>query len=517
MRLDAEELGMTGLRFFWLATAILALALAGCGEGGGHENDTGRDDGAGDIETTEGAADADADEGADADADADTEADADVPAEAEAEAGADGDADAGPACNTCHGDSTSNAPPASLDRSTSTSVRGVGAHRSHLGTSAWHHEVRCDDCHVVPATLLAPGHIDTDVPAEITWNTLAVADGASPTWDRTTCSGVYCHGATLLPGGTNRQPAWTTVDGSQAACGTCHSLPPGGTHPALTNCPTCHGGVIGPGGTWTDPSLHIDGIVQGGAHPDGWSDGSRHGPAAESDLASCETCHGADLLGGSTGTSCESCHAGWRTNCTFCHGGTDNMTGAPPEGVGGETDPLSVHVGAHTSHVEDTATHLAYNCNRCHVTPADATSPGHMDGDGRGEVFFDPLNPAAAYDRATATCSSLYCHGNGQGNNGRIVWNTNPTLTCASCHNDETTPEGSFTMSGEHWQHVGDTGFGCVECHSTVVDTSKHIIDRASHVDGDVDVSLVRGGTWNPATMLCSPACHETRSWLGGD
>jgi predicted CxxxxCH...CXXCH cytochrome family protein len=47
------------------------------------------------------------------------------------------------------------------------------------------------------------------------------------------------------PAGTDTTPTWTTVDGSQAACGTCHGLPPGGTHPPVTGAPrrvlACHG------------------------------------------------------------------------------------------------------------------------------------------------------------------------------------------------------------------------------------------------------------------------------------
>ena len=36
---------------------------------------------------------------------------------------------------------------------------------------------------------------------------LATTGGATPAFDGTTCSGVYCHGTTLLPGGTNTAPA----------------------------------------------------------------------------------------------------------------------------------------------------------------------------------------------------------------------------------------------------------------------------------------------------------------------
>jgi len=130
-------------------------------------------------------------------------------------------------------------------------------------------------------------------------------------WDGATCSGVYCHGAVLQPGGSNNHPTWTTVDGTQAACGTCHGLPPGGTHPSSSSqCETCHGEVIAAGHVFLRPELHIDGVVQASSpHPAGWSDGDMHGAAAQANLDSCKACHGADLRGGTAGVSCFSCHS----------------------------------------------------------------------------------------------------------------------------------------------------------------------------------------------------------------
>ncbi len=82
--------------------------------------------------------------------------------------------------------------------------------------------------------------MDTPRPAELTWSALATADSAAPTFDGVTCAGAYCHGPTLMSGGTNTTPTWARVDGTQAACGTCHGRPPGGTHPTETNCSICH-------------------------------------------------------------------------------------------------------------------------------------------------------------------------------------------------------------------------------------------------------------------------------------
>ena len=486
----------------------VAILLAGAGlwacEGGGHavgdgDNDTG--------------ADADAEGGGDGSADAD----ADDDGGADGEAGPDGDADGGGLpCNTCHGDTDSPAPPQALDGTTATTARGVGAHRSHLGTSDWHHEVACADCHVVPAALTDPGHIDTALPAELTWSGLARRHGAGPDFDGTRCSDVYCHGSTLRPGGSNTSPQWTLVDGSQDECGACHGLPPGGDHPTSTACETCHGEVIGAGRTFVAADLHIDGDVQrSGAHPGGWGAGDVHGWAAEADLDSCKVCHGDDLLGGTSGVSCDSCHGdGWETNCTFCHGGVDNATGAPPEGVENQTARSDLAVGAHTRHLGDTPTHLAWACAECHVVPADAFSAGHMDGDGRGEVTFGTFNPAATYDLGTGTCDSLYCHGNGRGNNGSLAWPGDPPPTCSSCHAADTPPEGEFTMTGRHWKHVGDLGLRCNSCHSAVANSTMTIVDRTLHIDGDVTVTMAgASSTYDPSTGSCDPACHGPQDW----
>ncbi len=336
-------------------------------------------------------------------------------------------------CTSCHGSGSNPAPPRSTTGGTSTTTTGVGAHRSHLGASSWRAPIPCSECHLVPTSTFALGHLDTPLPAELRFGARARADGATPTFDRgtRTCADVYCHGETLLPGGSNTTPTWTRVGAGEAGCGTCHGLPPGGTHTSLTACEICHSEVVGPGMVITAPSLHIDGVVQVRAnHPPGWSAPTSHGAHAnQNGLASCQSCHGVALDGGAVGVSCASCHpADWQTNCTFCHGGTFNTTGAPPEGIDGETARSDVAVGAHTEHVSITHGILA-GCDQCHVVPTSALAPGHIDGDGRAELTFGPLNPDATYDRTTATCSSVYCH-----RARPMVWTDDLNIGCMECH-----------------------------------------------------------------------------------
>jgi predicted CxxxxCH...CXXCH cytochrome family protein len=218
-------------------------------------------------------------------------------------------------CTACHGDPTRSLPPGTpevvkaappVDRtgSSSTSAPGVGAHQSHLvpGASAISLPVACSECHVVPTSLVHVGPAPT-TPATLDWGPLASAKGATPSFDSTavTCSN-YCHGQTLpAGGGSNTQPKWTTVNGSQAACGTCHAQPPDTgqhllhttTYTLRVSCGVCHPGGYSPGVVgFTAVPLHVNGQVN--MNPNGFTDWDPVSSSA----------------------------AGWRGTATGCHGGT---------------------------------------------------------------------------------------------------------------------------------------------------------------------------------------------------
>ena len=143
----------------------------------------------------------------------------------------DGSVDVARDCGDCHGDP----PPPPYDTPT-------GAHRPS-GTYAA--EIPCDGCHVVPAEVTDPGHLDTPLPVEIVMaSTVATANGAlTPEYDPATkrCRNVGCHGADI-DGGDEWTPSWSSNDPLE--CDACHGLPPltvrGSTvtHP-LTGPPSC--------------------------------------------------------------------------------------------------------------------------------------------------------------------------------------------------------------------------------------------------------------------------------------
>jgi len=188
-------------------------------------------------------------------------------------------------CTLCHGEVANGnaAPPRSTTSATATTDPRVGAHQAHLQDGPLRKAVACGDCHLVPATVDSPGHMDGVV--EVTFGALAHSDGAQPSWDpaQVTCA-TYCHGSTL-PGGSNTAPIWNKVDGTQAACGTCHGIPPSSGHHSTHQgqgiaCGNCHGTAYS--ATTVDVSLHVNGTIDVGNKVTSWSPTTHQ----------CVGCHG---------------------------------------------------------------------------------------------------------------------------------------------------------------------------------------------------------------------------------
>jgi len=295
---------------------------------------------------------------------------------------------AGMNCNSCHGSEDNAAPPVSTTGSSDTGDTEVGAHQSHVRDGDLRMALACDNCHVVPADVNDPGHLD-DPPAEITWGDLAKTGGLEPEWDRNEnkCSNTYCHGVTLS-GGNITEPEWTKVDGTQSACGTCHGIPPSRPHPGNPNCWMCHPETV-------DESNEI--IVAAGRHVDG---------EIQVGSSDCGDCHGVppatgghavhyaagvdDAAYGGTGISGDLLPDGsdYAFDCGNCHplDEEQHMNGVPNSGGGDAEIDLSP-IGAPPSSLK------AMNPETADYTPG-------------GTLFEDP----EGYQYTIGTCSNVYCH-----------------------------------------------------------------------------------------------------------
>ena len=334
----------------------------------------------------------------------------------------DGKRDVTTGCGSCHGSPQNPAPPADLHGNRDPSARGVGAHQAHLTDSAIRKAVGCPECHLVPATLEAPGHVDSPSPAELTFGPLASADGGlAPTFDGTGCSN-YCHGATLS-GGSATAPVWTRVDGTQKQCGSCHGAPPPLPHPPSTACAACHPLTIFPdGGIDVDGGHHLDGVL---------------------DVA---------------------------TGCSSCHGSVENP--APPRDLSGRTGTTARGVGAHQAHLTDSAVRKAVGCTECHLVPTALGSPGHVDTAAPAELTFGPLATAdgGLTPRFDGVGCTNYCHGAtlSGGSATTPEWTRvdgtqkqcgschgappplphPPSTACAGCHPLTVFPDGGIDVDG---------------------------------------------------------------------
>jgi predicted CxxxxCH...CXXCH cytochrome family protein len=335
-------------------------------------------------------------------------------------------------CNSCHGNDRNPAPPVDVAGNSDTTSIGVGAHQRHLLGGDTTRPVRCNECHVVPSAIGDPGHIDHPLPATLAFFGVAVAHDATAFWDHasSTCSGVYCHGATL-PGGSNTAPIWTRVGQGQASCGACHSIPPPPPHPASIHCEYCHHDTFAVGLHVRDATKHVNGSV---------------------DFAS----------GG----------------CGACHGSAQNA--APPASLSGATEASDLGVGAHQAHLAGGEFSRPVACDECHVVPTDVES--HITTPPPAVLTFSSVattdGATPVWDRTTTKCSGAYCHGSAQlgGANPTPAWTTTdpPQAACGSCH--------SLPPPAPH-----STSTGCVGCHPNVINDQGQLIDRQKHVNGHVD------------------------------
>lgn len=156
-------------------------------------------------------------------------------------------------CTSCHGWDLGASPPQNLSGECSRDASGVGLHTAHRRDPIPAHQTNCSNCHKIPLTTEEAGHIDGDNVVEVIFDKLATANGASPVWNGSTCSGVYCHGSTLY-GGSLTEPSWSDNSGAAKKCGACHKVGP-------SDCSKCHPSSVGPNHKILFRGTHINGAV----------------------------------------------------------------------------------------------------------------------------------------------------------------------------------------------------------------------------------------------------------------
>jgi predicted CxxxxCH...CXXCH cytochrome family protein len=176
---------------------------------------------------------------------------------------------------------------------------------------------------------------------------------------------------------------------------------------------------------------------------------------------------------------------------------------------------------------------VGFACTECHDQPSNVFTLGHvLLGDttpGRSEVnFAGGMNPEGTWDTTAGTCATLYCHGDGQEDNGELSEDA-ATPTCGECHPYLESGRSAWRgMSGKHDDHLRLDGANCSWCHYQTMgnpdcsDGSDCITDTSLHVNRENEIlfwpDLEPRMEWRPESMSCSAGgsdCHGARDWLG--
>ncbi len=242
-----------------------------------------------------------------------------------------------------------------------------------------------------------------------------------------------------------------------------------------------------------------------GQHPSGWTikaSGNFHGSYIYEkklwNLSICISCHGANYLGGTSGSSCYDCHKASPEDCRLCHGNGIN-TIYPPKALNGDTSIQSIGVGTHNSHIKPKYS-FSTGCITCHKNLNSFQDSNHIgvNPDGIAEVIFDStsiittggIRPVPIWDRNTGICDGTYCHGNFVNGNYRLYsppvnpfWTSPSSVKCGSCHGN---PENSNPLpGGSHIQ--GFTLYECFQCHGLVINSEGKIINKNLHINGVIN------------------------------
>ncbi len=246
--------------------------------------------------------------------------------------------------------------------------------------------------------------------------------------------------------------------------------------------------------------------TEGGvAHGAGWlnpTSNNFHGKfiaANKWDLNGCKTCHGTDYRGGNTGAGCYDCHTQGPEFCNVCHGNADHIN--PPKGLNGDTSATSIHVGAHFKHL-NAANRISavVACTECHLEITSFSDTNHIgpDPDGIADINFGPLArkslgggvvPNPQWNRTSATCSSVYCHGAFKGGNvnNTVTWTQPGSVVCGSCHGNPQTGNPNPAPYPSFVHDPGNTITDCVVCHPAVISSQGQIIAPEKHVNGVIN------------------------------
>ena len=230
-----------------------------------------------------------------------------------------------------------------------------------------------------------------------------------------------------------------------------------------------------------------------GPHPAGWNDPTSsafHGPAAQRDSNQCRECHGQDLHGGSSGSSCYTCHANFPHSASWM-----DTTSAGFHGLAAKADSSKACA---TCHGADFRGGLSgSSCYTCHSAYPHSDIAGWTQPVSSDTTFHGWM---AMRDSSGAAASCMPCH-------GANLHGTARANSCYDCHtllhtsvvNEDIDTHRAFVAS-KHWKLAG-----CQACHDSTFSGG-----RAATVDPDAACTNCHAPTDDAMVLTGCNVCHTT-------
>ena len=196
-------------------------------------------------------------------------------------------------------------------------------------------------------------------------------------------------------------------------------------------------------------------------------------------------------------------------NATYCHGAgvtTTSWTTGTPLGCNDCHSTASLP-GAHAAHASITGG----DCVACHggtVSSPTTLANRFAHANGVADVALG-AQWGGTYSSSTHSCSGTYCHGAA---NTTPAWASTTPLGCGDCHTPASLPGG-------HAKHLPMVRGACDGCHDETVTSAGELKPGGPHVDGDADVAMRFGMTYDSVASTCSQGCHfvDSASWFSAE
>jgi hypothetical protein len=329
-------------------------------------------------------------------------------------------------------------------------------------------------------------------------------------WDGSSCAD--CHGDNFTGGN------------SKVSCYTCHNYPHNDSwllktssefHGVyiknkeydISSCANCHGENFGGGNT------EISCYTCHGSYPhnENWTAGSdlSHGPfvkGKEWSNESCQSCHGTDLLGGSSDISCYTCHNSYPHSNEWLVSDDESFHGLFVKNSGYD---ISSCASCHGGDFMGGNTEVScYTCHKNYPHQDGWTSPSN-------ENFHGQAIQAANW--SMENCTS--CHGEDYrgGSSG---------ASCFKCHTGDEGPETCNTCHGSSVnfappQDLSDNtsttalGVGAHQLHMVMFDSCfpcHNVPTKVSdegHIDSTPNAEVKENWGWDRNSATCTSLCHQ--------